>query len=206
MPSKTRRQQAYQHKTSHKMLFLTIALVAIIAVSIGAVWVVGNEPPPAVPPTKVLLQTTAGNITIDLRTDKPITSNNFINIVKSGKYDDTTFYRTMTGFMIQGGKINGKVPDIKDEIGSNNYNTNYTVAMAKTSSPNSASCEFFINAANNSAIPNFDSTYTVFGNVISGKDIVDKIANAPATANPNNPSEISNPVDPVRLVHATIVP
>jgi len=153
----------------------------------------------------VLLQTSAGDITIDLRTDKPITSTNFINLVKEGKYDGTTFYRTIAGFMIQGGKVNGNVATIKDEIGSNNRNVNYTIAMAKTNQPNSATSEFFINVADNGKFPNFDSTYTVFGTVSAGKDVVDTIANAPVTENPNIPGEMSNPVHPVTIIKATIV-
>ena len=208
----------YQHMTpnkkgnnhkrkSYNTLFLVIALIVIVVFSIGAYWALTNQSSPATfPPTKVLLQTTAGNITIDLRTDKPITSGNFINLVKEGKYDGTTFYRTMTGFMIQGGKISDTSPTIKDEIGSNNRNINYTIAMAKTNQPNSATSEFFINVDDNGRYPNFDSTYTVFGNVIAGKDVVDAIANAPVTENPNMPGEMSNPVNPVTVIKAIIVP
>ncbi len=74
---------------------------------------------------------------------------NFINLVKAGKYDGTAFYRTVATFMIQGGKVSGSVPTIKDEIGSNNRNLPYTIAMAKTSQPNSATSEFFINVEDN---------------------------------------------------------
>ena len=136
----------------------------------------------------------------------------FINLVKEGKYDGTTFFRTMTGFMIQGGKVSGNVPTIKDEIGSNNRNTNYTIAMAKTSQPNSAASDFFINVADNgnlvidNAGTRFDAVYTQFGTVIAGQDVVDAIANAPVTANPDRPSEMSNPVNPVTIISATIVP
>jgi len=193
------------HKSQSKV-WLAIAVIAILVISVGVYFALANQAPKTIPATKVLLQTTAGDITIDLRTDKPITSQNFINIVKDGKYDGTTFYRTITGFMIQGGKVSGNIPNINDEIGSNNRNLPYTIAMAKTNQPNSATSEFFINVADNGQYANFDSTYTVFGNVISGMDVVDAIANAPATANPNDPSEISNPVDPVTIITATIVP
>jgi cyclophilin family peptidyl-prolyl cis-trans isomerase len=157
--------------------------------------------------TKVLLHTSAGDITIQLRTDKPTTTANFINIVQKGWYDGTIFHRVMAGFMIQGGKVSGSVPTIKDEIGSNNRNLPYTIAMAKTSQPNSATSEFFINVEDNGQkySPSFDATYTVFGTVISGKDVVDAIANAPATENPNIHGEISVPVNPVTITKATIV-
>jgi len=200
---------AYNHK-SYNTLFLVIAIIVIVVFSIGAYLAVSNQGAPATfPPTKVLLQTTAGDITIDLRTDKPITSANFANLVRDGKYDGTTFYRTVSTFMIQGGKVSGSVPTIKDEIGSNNRNTNYTIAMAKTSQPNSATSEFFINVEDNGLKYkdyNFDGTYVVFGNVISGKDVVDAIANAPATENPNIQGEISVPVNPVTIIKASIVP
>ena len=201
-PKKNRKVS--RHKSRSK-LWLAIGIIAIIAISIAVYAVISNPSAPAtIPPTKVLLQTTAGNITIDLRTDKPITSSNFINLVKEGKYDGTTFHRTMTGFMIQGGKVSG-VPTIKDEIGSNNRNVNYTIAMAKTSQPNSATSEFFINVADNGqVIPNFDSTYTVFGTVISGQNVVDAIANA--AVGPNARGEMSVPVNPVTVIKATIVP
>jgi peptidyl-prolyl cis-trans isomerase B (cyclophilin B) len=158
--------------------------------------------------TKVLLHTTAGDITIQLRTDKPITTANFVNIVQKGWYDGTTFYRTIADFMIQGGKISQTVPSIQDEIGTNNHNVNYTIAMAKTSQPNSATSEFFINAADNSKITysdgtTFDGTYTVFGTVISGQSVVDTIANAPVTTNASH--EKSQPINPVTLIKASII-
>ncbi len=211
-------------KKSNKTLFLAIGIVAIILVGVAA-YVLGGQPgspastvtpsptPSPVPspnasPTRVLLQTTAGNITLELRTDKPITTTNFVNLIKEGLYDGTIFHRVMTGFMIQGGKNDSAtVATIPDEIGTNNRNTAYTIAMAKTSAPNSATSQFFINVADNGqkCAPSFDATYTVFGQIISGKDVVDAIANASATANPYNPSEISVPVHPVTVIKATVL-
>ena len=198
---------------SNKTMWIALAVVAVVIIAFGALALSGqlsqHSDPITVQPTKVLLQTTAGNITIDLRTDKPITSNNFINLVKEGKYDGSTFHRTIADFMIQGGKVSGNVAAINDEIGSNNHNLKYTVTMAKTSQPNSATSEFFINTVDNSHITysdgsTFDGTYTVFGTVIEGKDVVDAIANAPVTADPNTHEE-SVPVNPVTILHATIV-
>jgi peptidyl-prolyl cis-trans isomerase A (cyclophilin A) len=156
--------------------------------------------------TKVLLHTTVGDIIIQLRTDKPITTANFINIVQKGWYNGTTFHRVISGFMIQGGAINQTIPSISDEIGNNNRNLPYTIAMAKTNQPNSATSQFFINVAdngNNPYNPTFDSTYTVFGTVISGQSVVDTIANAQVTTNPVT-GEISQPVNPVTIVGASI--
>jgi cyclophilin family peptidyl-prolyl cis-trans isomerase len=230
------RKRSSKHNSQRK-LWLAIGIIAIIIIAIGVYQVLGNSanqtthqpsPTPTATQTatptssasdpeygnakKVSLHTTIGDITIALRNDKPITTTNFIDIVKSGWYDQTTFYRTMTGFMIQGGKISQShtVSAISDEIGSDNHNVNYTIAMAKTSSPNSATSEFFINAGDNSKIiypdgSTFDGTYTVFGKVISGQNIVDEIANAAVTANPYT-GELSVPVNPVTIISATIIP
>lgn len=105
----------------------------------------------------------------------------------------------------KGDKVNGSVPTINDEIGSNNRNLPYTIAMAKTNDPNSATSEFFINVADNGQAPSFDATYTVFGTVISGQNVVDTIANAQVTENPFIHGEMSVPVNPVTVIHATIV-
>jgi cyclophilin family peptidyl-prolyl cis-trans isomerase len=223
-------------KKSNKTMFLAIGIIAIILIGIGAYVLFGqsaNPPANATPtptptpapttstspsatptdphyvnPTKVLLQTTAGNITLELRTDKPITTTNFINIVNHGWYDGTTFHRVIAGFMIQGGQISHSVPAISDEIGSDNHNTVYTITMAKTSQPNSATSEFFINVADNSQIKypdgtTFDGTYSVFGRVVAGQSVVDSIANAQVTTNPYG--ENSQPVHPVSIIKATIV-
>jgi peptidyl-prolyl cis-trans isomerase A (cyclophilin A) len=204
--------QKQQKRNSNRTTWIAIGAIAIVVIVFGALaasgLLGGNSAPATVPPTKVLLQTTAGNITLDLRTDKPITSGNFINLVNEGKYDGTIFHRTIAGFMIQGGQVSGNIASINDEIGTNNRNTNYTIAMAKTNQPNSATSEFFINVEDNGLkyAPSFDSTYTVFGTVIDGKDVVDAIANAPATQNPYMPEEISVPVNPVTIIHAAIVP
>ncbi len=166
--------------------------------------------PSYVNPTKVLLQTSVGDITLELRSDKPITTTNFISLVQQGKYDGTIFHRVIAGFMIQGGAISGSTPTINDEIGSNNRNVAYTIAMAKTSDPNSATSQFFINVADNGNLAvdqagtKFDAVYAVFGKVVDGQNVVDAIANAQVTANPYT-HENSDPVNPVTIVKATII-
>ena len=165
--------------------------------------------PSYVKPTKVLLQTSVGNITLELRSDKPITTTNFINLVQQAKYDGTVFHRVIAGFMVQGGAISGSTPTIADEIGNNNRNIAYTIAMAKTSNPNSATSQFFINVADNGnmaidqAGTKFDAVYTVFGKVISGQNVVDAIANAPVTSNAYEQN--STPITPVTVIKATIL-
>ena len=223
-------------RKSNKTLFIAIGIIFIVIIGIGgyALWgQLANQPanstptptptpaptastsPSATPsdphyvnPTKVLLQTSAGNITLEMRTDKPITTSNFINIVNHGWYDGTIFHRVIAGFMIQGGSISQSVSSIADEIGSDNHNVAYTITMAKTSQPNSATSEFFINVDDNSQITyqdgsTFDGTYTVFGRVVAGQSVVDAIANAQITTNAYG--ENSTPVHPISIIKATII-
>jgi peptidyl-prolyl cis-trans isomerase A (cyclophilin A) len=153
----------------------------------------------------------AGNITVQMRDDKPITATRFVNLVRQGLYDGTLFHRVQPDFMIQGGQVNTPVSSINDEIGNYNYNQLGTIAMAKTSSPNSATSGFFINVADNSQIvypdgTRFDATYTVFGQVIGGMDIVMKISQVATQPNPQMQNENSQPVYPVTLVKAIVLP
>jgi len=197
-------------KKSRKKLWLAIGIIAIVVIVFGVYEVITQSAnQSAAAPTKVLLQTSMGNITIQLRDDKPITSGNFKNLVQEGKYDGTVFHRVIAGFMIQGGAINESIPAIPDEIGTNNRNLPYTIAMAKTSQPNSATSQFFINVADNGNLPidsagtKFDSVYTVFGTVISGQSVVDAIANSQVTV--NSYGENSQPVYPVTIIKASII-
>jgi len=157
---------------------------------------------------RVLLMTSMGNITIQLRDDKPITSANFINLTQLGVYDNTIFHRVIDGFMIQGGDPSGtgsgsaSIASIPDEIGNDNVNFNGTVAMANTGAPNSASSQFFINVANNSNLySSFDTSYTVFGQVISGMDVVMAISHVPVVDTTYN-----KPVQDVTLIKAQVLP
>jgi len=132
---------------------------------------------------KVLIETTMGNITIELFDDMPITTGNFKNLVRTGVYDGTNFTRVALGFVIQGGDATGKgiiVPNITDELPNKHSNLRTYVAMAKTSEPNSATSQFFINL-NDSNAANLDSNYSVFGKVIAGMDVVDAISQLPFT-------------------------
>jgi cyclophilin family peptidyl-prolyl cis-trans isomerase len=162
--------------------------------------------------TRILLQTSMGNITIQLRDDKPITAANFINLTQLGLYDGTTFHRVIKDFMIQGGVVQQNLPKIPDEIGNDNQNIIGTIAMAKTSEANSATSSFFINVANNGqnavdqAGTKFDSVYTVFGKVIGGMDVVNAIANVPVGPNPQMGGENSGPLQTITLIKATILP
>jgi len=209
-----KRRKVTKKKSSNKLSLAIslIALIVIVAVGFGIYLAYSNNANTvnteySDTSTRVLLHTTAGDITIELRDDKPITTANFINIVKNGLYDNTTFHRVISTFMIQGGTINQTIPTISDEIGKDNRNLPYTIAMAKTNQPNSATSEFFINKADNGNNPNnptFDSTYTVFGNVTQGRSVVDSIANGVVAANPLT-GELSYPVNPVTIISATII-
>ncbi len=133
----------------------------------------------------VLLTTNHGQITLELDADKaPKTVENFLNYVKSGHYDGTIFHRVIDGFMIQGG---GFSPDmrqkptedpVENEADNGLTNDRYTIAMARTSDPHSASAQFFINVNDNDFLnyPGSDGWgYCVFGKVTSGTEVVDTI-------------------------------
>jgi peptidylprolyl isomerase len=186
-----------------------VAGVALLAVLAGAAIYYFSQPVPASIPVvqgKVLLQTSMGNITVQLRDDKPITSGNFKMLVQEGIYDDTIFHRVIAGFMIQGGDPTGtgqgdpSIGTIPDEIGSNNTNVRGTIAMANTGQPNSASSQFFINVVdNNNRYAEFDSSYTVFGYVINGMDVADAISNVATDTN-------DRPLTNVTIIKAEILP
>jgi len=133
----------------------------------------------------VKLQTTMGDITLELDSEKaPKTVENFLQYVKDGFFDGTIFHRVIDGFMIQGG---GFEPDmtqkatrgmLENEAANGLKNDAYTVAMARTPNPHSATAQFFINVSNNSFLNHTAPTpqgfgYAVFGKVVEGKDVVD---------------------------------
>ena len=135
----------------------------------------------------VELQTTAGNIRLELDDAKaPITVANFIEYVNAGHYDGTVFHRVIKGFMIPGGgfepgmKQKPTKGEIQNEANNGLKNDKYTIAMARTSAPQSASAQFFINGTNNDFL-NFKSEsaqgwgYAVFGKVVAGSEVVDAI-------------------------------
>lgn len=135
----------------------------------------------------VELQTTAGTIRLELDEAKaPITVANFLEYVKAGHYDGTIFHRVIKGFMIQGGgfepgmKQKPTKGEIQNEANNGLKNDKYTIAMARTSAPHSASAQFFINGTDNDFL-NFKSEsaqgwgYAVFGKVVAGSEVVDAI-------------------------------
>ncbi|AVX88723.1 peptidyl-prolyl cis-trans isomerase [Pseudomonas koreensis] len=145
--------------------------------------------------TQVKLTTNYGDIVIELDAEKaPITAANFIEYVKKGHYENVVFHRVIKGFMIQGGGFEpgmqekkDKSPSIQNEADNGLKNEKYTVAMARTMDPHSASAQFFINATNNSFLNHTAKTaqgwgYAVFGKVVAGTDVVDKIEGVATTS------------------------
>lgn len=133
----------------------------------------------------VIIKTNLGEIVIELNTEKaPVTCENFLKYVKNGHYVGTIFHRVIPSFMIQGG---GLTPDmeqkatlepIKNEADNGLANDKFTIAMARTSDPHSATCQFFINTADNAFLnykSKYDWGYCVFGKVVKGEDVVLKI-------------------------------
>lgn len=141
--------------------------------------------PAAKPGPKVLLKTSMGEIVLELNPDKaPKTSANFIKYVKKGFYNGTIFHRVIPNFMIQGGGFSKAMQQkpteaaIENEAANGLTNDQYTVAMARTGDPHSATAQFFINVNDNTFLnyPGRDGWgYCVFGKVIKGTEVVDKI-------------------------------
>lgn len=155
----------------------------------------------------VLLKTSMGEIVLELYPEKsPKSVENFLKYVKNGHYKGTIFHRVINGFMIQGGGYDKDMtqkptdPPIQNEANNGLKNEPYTLAMARTSEPHSASAQFFINVKNNSFLdyPGQDGWgYAVFGKVIKGMDVVDKIKAVPTGGN-------NVPVKPVTIESASV--
>ena len=158
---------------------------------------------------QVELDTTAGKIRIELYPDAaPKTVENFLTYVKAKQYDGTQFHRVIPGFMIQGGGFTADFqqkptrPPVQNEAEMSSkaglLNVPGTVAMARTGDPHSATAQFFINVADNKFLNFRESTmqgygYTVFGKVVSGMDVVQKIAGTPTGASGPFPKDVPQP-------------
>lgn len=155
----------------------------------------------------VLFITSKGDIVLQMRNDKPITTANFVNLVNEGYYNSTIFQRVIAGFMIQGGEGKTTQPTIKDEIGNvtTNVNSYMTIAMANTGQPNSASTQFFINVAANNNQSGFDSSYTVFGTVIYGQNTVMAISTSPVGYDSEYAANVL-PTPTITLTGAVVMP
>ncbi len=185
------------------MWTMTIAALAAAALTALPAWA-----------QKVKLATTMGDIVLELDAEKaPKTVENFVAYVKAGHYDGTVFHRVIDGFMIQGG---GFTPDMTQKptrapiaLESRNglQNKRYTVAMARTMVPDSATSQFFINVADNAFLDQANARdghgYAVFGKVVAGADVVDRIKAVPVA---NKGGHQNVPVTPVVIQKATLEP
>ena len=194
-----------RHQTFRKTLLVT--LLTCMAMMTNLAWADGTNP-------MVVMKTTDGDITIELFADKsPITVENFLRYADEGHFDGTVFHRVIPNFMIQGGGFTEKLEEkpthapIVNESRNKLHNTRGTLAMARTSDPDSATAQFFINQRSNLRLdwsPGKDG-YTVFGAVREGMQVVDIIAlsdTGPAQAmTPRGPSVFQDvPVKPVVIL------
>lgn len=162
-----------------KKMFTVVTVTLIIGLFVASAVAAERNP-------KVLMETSQGKITIELfRKEAPLSVKNFLSYVKGGFYNGTVFHRVMPGFMIQGGGFTAEMMQkstsrpIPNEAPNGLKNDRGTIAMARTSDPDSATSQFFINLVDNNGLnrPQPDGFgYAVFGKVIEGMDVVDKIA------------------------------
>ena len=190
-----------------RTIALGIALLAFTACS-------GAEEPPASGAaaggkTMVTMKTSLGDVRIELDADKaPITVENFLAYVDDGFYDGTLFHRVIPNFMVQGGGFDEDMSQkptrapIENEARNGLENRTGTLAMARTSDPNSATAQFFINLVDNDFLNHGsrDFGYAVFARVVDGMDVVEKIAAVP-TGNRGGHQNV--PLDPVTIVSVT---
>ena len=161
----------------------------------------------------VKLSTNFGDITLELNAEKaPITVANFLQYVESGFFNGMIFHRVINGFMVQGGGFDSDMKQkkteatIKNEADNGLSNDQYTIAMARTSVPDSASSQFFINVGDNDFLNHTAPTssgwgYCVFGKVVEGKDVVDKIKAVKTTSKAGHQDV---PVEPVIIEKAVV--
>ncbi len=179
------------------IIFITV-IILILIIILGIIFLNPNKQNKM---TKVKLETTQGNIIINLYSDMPITAGNFEKLVKQGFYDNVIFHRVIDGFMIQGGDptgtgMGGPGYTIEDEFTHEpaNKNNRGTISMANAG-PNTGGSQFFINLVDNNFL---DTKHPAFGVVVEGMDIVDKIAKVPKDAN-------DKPLEDVVIIKAGIL-
>lgn len=190
-----------------KPRFSKNTIFIILAIFIAAVVIfnmTGNE---TMESNKVKLETNHGTIVIQLYDDMPITTGNFVSLVEKGTYDGVIFHRIIDGFMIQGGDPTGTgfgdpaIPNIQDEFEGDHSNLRGTISMANAG-PNTGSSQFFINHRDNTMLDHdkepLSSKHPVFGEVVEGMEVVDKIAKV-AT----DPAD--KPLEEVKIIKASLV-
>jgi len=183
-----------------KINLKVFVIAAIFIILIFGIYVMTSKISPA-NSTKVLLQTTNGDIIIELYSDMPITAGNFQSLVEKGFYDGIIFHRIIDGFVIQGGDplgngMGGPGYAIKDEFThkGGNKNNRGTISMAN-SGPNTGGSQFFINLVDNNFL---DTKHPAFGKVIKGMDVVDEIAKVDTDSN-------DRPIEDVKIIRANVL-
>ncbi len=174
---------------AQRTAIFTLGLMLMTAFSIAQATTISTTPEGTTMSTnpKVLLKTNKGDITLEIDAEKaPKTAENFLNYVNDGFYDGTIFHRVINNFMVQGGgfevgmKQKETQAPIENEANNGLKNEVYTIAMARTNDPHSATAQFFINIQNNDFLNHTNPTpngwgYAVFGKVVDGTDVVDTI-------------------------------
>ena len=157
--------------------------------------------------TKVILHTSMGDVVLEMHEDMPVTTGNFVKLAKSGFYDGTVFHRVIDGFMVQGGDPEGTGRGgpgytIEDEFGSGHSNRRGYVSMANTGRPHTGGSQFFINTVDNAYLdredPSTPYAHPVFGRVVEGMDVVDRISQVRTDAK-------DRPVEDVVIVGTEVV-
>jgi peptidyl-prolyl cis-trans isomerase A (cyclophilin A) len=184
---------------------LTRFLTVFLGLSFGTAVLAADAP-------QVSLKTSMGEIVLELDQEKaPKTVGNFLQYVKNGHYKGTIFHRVIDGFMIQGGGMDAKLATkktgkpVQNEANNGLLNVPYSVAMARTADPDSATSQFFINVADNTPLdyPGRDGFgYTVFGKVVKGQEVVDKIKGVVVD---DVRGQQNVPVVPIVIQSATVV-
>lgn len=177
-----------------KLIILIVILILGIGIIIGIKMTKEN--------TKIKLETSKGDIVIELYNEMPVTAGNFEKLVSDGTYDGVIFHRVIDGFMIQGGDPTGtgmgdpKIPNIKDEFTNTELDENNrgTISMANAG-PNTGSSQFFINLVDNNFL---DGKHPVFGKVVEGMDVVNAIAKVEKNAQ-------DKPIEDVVIIKASVV-
>ncbi len=208
----TQRLLSHIHPYLSTLVLSTLFVAGLSLYAAGADTAHAAEPPAP----RVSMQTNMGTIVIELYPDKaPKTVTNFLQYVKDGFYTGTIFHRVIRNFMIQGGGFTAdyqrkqtRAP-IVNEANNGLSNTRGTIAMARTFEPHSATSQFFINVVNNARLDYTASTprgwgYCVFGRVVRGMRVVDKIRNLPTGA--RGPFASNVPLEPVIIEKVTLLP
>ncbi|MGE4290673.1 MAG: peptidylprolyl isomerase [Desulfovibrio sp.] len=198
-------------------LMLCLAAVALFSLPASVLAQDASGQSAAGKTVRVNIMTTAGNIVLELWPDKaPKTVENFLRYAKSGHYEGTTFHRVISNFMIQAGGFDenlrpkrAEFPPVVNEADNGLKNRTYTVAMARTNAPHSATAEFFINVADNTPLDFRSKTqdgwgYCVFGQVFAGKNVVEKIRTTSVRAK-GQPPFANVPVTPIVIKRVTVL-